>query len=267
MNISVIIPSRGRPHMLREAVASLHARASGEHRVTYVVGADADDTGTIAMARILQTDGVPVVLHCAERSASLGGLANRMSAMVPADLYCCLCDDVLCVTDRWDAALHTQWLNRPDAVWWWRNKQNALYAIVSERWRAAAGRIFTDYFPFWWDDIWLLQVWKYASGEEHLLADASIHDRAPGTTRMRDLQFWTDFFWSKSGERMNEARRIASALGWPPVQHSVKLDLRPNDAYMGNVAVVEARQGETAPPTPEYLQARSRAAAHMGGVE
>ncbi len=40
---------------------------------------------------------------------------------------------------------------------------------LSEKWRAAAaGEVFTSHFPFWWDDMWLLDVWLNSSGSPML---------------------------------------------------------------------------------------------------
>lgn len=265
LRISVLIPSRGRPSGLATAVLGLADKASGMNDVRYVIGCDADDLETIEMALALRGHGLPVIPNVAQRQPSLGGLVNLLAAKCPADVYCSLSDDMEVLTKGWDRAIADAWRKQPDGVWWWKSHNDITYAIVSEKWRAAAGRIFTDYFPFWWDDIWLVEVLRYATG--HIGAErieAWVRDKARTTHRMRDMTFWCDFFYSRREERKEEARRIAANLGWPAVASVDGLDIQKNPEFTAEFAAdVQAKQGERAPPTPEYLVAYERAKALM----
>lgn len=259
MRLTVILPSRGRPGSLREVITTMHGLSSGRHDVTYAVGCDSDDPATLATVWAMRVEGYQVQAHCSIRLASLGQIDNAVAAAFPADAYCALCDDVEIMTPQWDEAIHQAWAQRPDAVWWWRCADNMTCAIVSEKWRAAAGRIFTDYFPFWWDDMWLVQLWQYAAGQKILLVNARIRDRGQKTLRMRDLRFWADFFWSPRmrQQRIDEARRIAGLLGWPAIDDLKPHELQANPDFVPED--VEAGQGERSAPTPEYLAAKRRA--------
>lgn len=260
MRISVLIPSRGRSLSLMETILRMDRKATRLHEIHYVVGCDAGDDATIAMALALRQSGLPVVPRIGERPSSLGGLVNRLAEHVPADVYCSLGDDVHVLTEGWDVRIAKAWVQKPDGVWWWSVATGATFGIVSEKWRAAAGRIFTDYFPFWYDDMWLVEVQRYATGSVGDRLDVWLSDRAPGTHRMRDLAFWDDFFWSRREERRAEAKAIAERLGWPPVADLDRLDISKNAAFDDAAkASIEAKQGERAPPTPEYLAAFARA--------
>lgn len=262
MRITVVIPSRNRPVMLADALGSLHARASGKHDVLYVVGCDDDDPTTFALVNQIKARGVPVKAHSGPRMSSLGALVNEMCAANPADAYCPLCDDVMATSMDWDEAIHAAWLKRRDGLWWWRTKESH-YVVVSEKWRAASGRIFTSYFPFWWDDVWLIQLWMYVTGKPRKYIEAWLDDAAPATTRMRDLEFWTEFYWSRAAERREEATRIRRALGRPAFKHKPHHELYPHPDYMRRMGAIQEKQGERAPPTPEYLNAKARAEALM----
>lgn len=260
MRISVLIPSRGRPVGLYDAVKSMTWRTSGEHDVRYVIGCDADDEPTREMAMAMWGEGMPVVPHIAARQPSLGGLVNMLALKCPADVYCSLADDVYIATNGWDKEIAEAWQAKPDGVWWWLTQNDATYAIVSEKWRAAAGRIFTDYFTFWFDDGWLLQVWLYASGMPGQMLKIHLEDRPRKTHRMRDTTIWNDFYWSPrcQRERMAEALRIRKALGWPDVEHDPALDMKLRADANEWLAKVEDRRGDKDPPTPEYLAALGR---------
>jgi hypothetical protein len=247
----------------------MHRRASGKHQIVYAIGCDADDPQTVAAAYVLALGAPTVSICCMERLGSLGEVANRLAARHPADVYCSLCDDVEILTPHWDEQIARMMAKRPDGVWWWempKGRQVATYAIVSDRWYRAAGYIFTDYFPFWWDDVWLLQLWNMASGEKGAGVGAFLSDIALSTHRLRDLHFWTKFYQSKRPERIAEAARIAKALGWPAreVNGQALGDVR--EGFWEEAPSIEKKQGDKGPPTREYLAARSRAEAMMGST-
>jgi len=244
------------------------------HAISYAIGYDSDDPATGEAAYMLGL-GEPVVIpYCSERIGSLGQMVNNIAAKTPADVYCSLCDDVEILSRNWDHTIYANWLEQPDGVWWWRalKERPATYAVVSHKWYEAAGYIFTDYFPFWWDDVWLMQVWNLASGKLPLGIDAFLDDRAFATHRMRDLRFWTDFYTVLKPQRLSEAARIGRALGWPPngkslvIENGVPLgDVRPG--FLTEIPGIEAHQGDKGPATPEYLAAKQRAEHMMRTAE
>lgn len=256
MRITVLVPSRDRPQKLQESVTRLCLLAARLDDIRIVVGCDADDPATITMAHMLALRGWPVQPHVAVRGPSLATLLNRMAELYRADAYVCVADDTMCITRGWDLEVAASWAVRPDGVWWWQARST--YAIVSEKWRQAAGHIFVDYFPYWWADVWLGQVWRYASGGPMLQIRASLADQSEVTQQMRDLEEWTAFFWSRDGERIHQAREIARKLGWPAVEDMRPLAMAPNPAFMSKISAIEANQGEKAPPTPGYRKALAR---------
>ena len=171
---------------------------------------DSDDPQTIAACIPL---GPAVRVHVLRRRGSLGQIVNILSEQNPADVYCSYADDLVMQEPGWDQIIADALEDHPDWVLWWGAQTvncKTTYAIVPDVWRKAAGRIFTDYFPFWFDDTWLMQVWQYAVGSvDHWVAlDAEIIDDSMGKThRLQDYQFWEQFFWDRDGERLEEAAR------------------------------------------------------------
>lgn len=271
MRITVCIPSRHRSYQLLATIRTLQEAESGKHTVVYIVGADSDDLQTIGMGKLLMAPslkGGQVTMHVFERTGSLGAMVNQMALDVPADAYCSLCDDVLVRTEGWDDKIAEAVEKRPDGVFWWRcdEARPATYAIVTEKWRAAAGYVFTEHFPFWWDDIWLLKVWTLASEEPWLHIDAWLEDRPSRTQNMRDLRFWGEFYMSQRDRRVAEANRIAKALGWPR-QLDVKALSREIDQltpeFWATADDIETNQGAKGPPSASYVRAKARAEALM----
>lgn len=276
MNITVCIPTRRRPYHLETVIGALHDLCSRMHNIVYVVGCDDDDICTIGMAHVISTRGPRIETFCTKRLSSLGDMVNKMAARYPADIYCSLCDDVEPLTPGWDHILFCHWAARQDGIWWWRTDKArpATYAIVSDKWYRASGRIFTDYFPFWWDDVWLLQVWNMASRQLPMQAEIWLKDRSFATHRMRDLQFWAEFYASRRTERIIEANRITKAMGWPLEPLSLKQDGIPlqigdlKPGFLEEAPKIEKAQGEVnSPPSPEYVAAKMRAEALMAQRE
>lgn len=268
MKISVLMPSRGRPMQMAAALNSFKSQESGNNEVVYGIACDADDEATIGTCEML-ANRMPLCRHVLPRAPSLGGRVNAIAENMPADVYCSAADDMLVMTKGWDQCIAEAWEKNPAGVWWWRPfyPQPALWAIVSERWRAAAGQIFTDYFPYWFDDIWLLELWVMATEQpiEYIAAQAGDHPRA--TMRMRDLSFWHDFWHHTRPQRLKHAKDIAAKLG---LREPIAADIiatvigRPVQDFVDTIPVIEQRQGELAPPTLEYIKAKSRAQEIMG---
>jgi len=264
MRLTVVIPSRSRPFRLRDTIQTLRSLESGKHDIRYIIGVDSDDPDTLAIASIMRVSVPKVSYRCFTRLGSLGQMVNIMAAENPADCYVSLCDDVVALTPHWDEAIADAWEVRPDGLWWWRTLavRPATYAIVSDKWYRAAGQIFTDYFPFWWDDMWLMQVWLMASNStEHnamQCIEAWLDDQAQNTIRMRDLLFWSDFYMAMKPRRVEQARRIAAKLGWPASRCEDDL-CNVSASFLKNANTIEATQGDKLPPTIEYLKAKQRA--------
>jgi len=212
-----------------------------------------------------------------ERGPSLGQMVNDMVEHMPADVYMSFADDVLCLTPNWDQIVAEEWEKNKKGVWWWEPalpERPVLYAIVSDEWKRAAGRVFTDYFPYWYDDLWLLSLWILATEGPMLTMPIKIMDCPMATTRMRDLRFWHNFYISMMPERVKRAKEIAEKLGFPQsklIGASVGLpNLSITDALAERLCVtpqefeesmekIEANQGDKEPPTQSYLKAKARA--------
>lgn len=275
MDISVIIPSRKRVRGLSAMISSLHLLESGKNRVTYGVACDQDDAETIAFCEATKKE-IPLAHYVGEgRPKSLGGLVNHMAVNMPADAYTALCDDMLCLTPYWDEVIAQAVHTIPHGVFWWKNAfpEEVTCAIVSEKWRVAAnGKIFTDHYPFWFDDLCLLETWMMATDREAIVLDCSIADKPQHTYRMRDLWFWREFYTATRRLRLKESYKIAERLGLPqPVLSSAlaksigdSLERMPRE----RIEQIERNQGEVnIPPDHNYLMTKERAKRILAEIE
>ncbi len=269
MRISVIIPSRMRTRKLTAALLTLRNLSSGDNQILYGVCCDDDDVGTQIYCKHLQSEGFPISYLIGPRPQSLGGLDNVMAEHMPADAYCVWGDDLICITPNWDRVIAEAVEKTPHGVFWWSNADGTpcTMPVVTERWRAAAGGIFTDYFPFWYDDLWLYELWYMATDQEAILLPIVAFDRPESTIRMRELRFWQQFYHQMRGERVRHAEQIAERLGLPkPVLGPYVLEKLRN--VVGMTEEMEAdvhrrNKAESTPPDESYNRAKERAMALM----
>ena len=264
MKITVCLPTRGRPDKLKKSVGALMALASGNHEITYAIGIDHDDPATIDACKTMNG----VTGYVMKRRGSLGSIVNTLAEKFPADVHISFADDVEMKEPGWDQHIADAVTEYPDSVMWLMAKvwidgkivNENPYAVVPKAWRDAAGYIFTDHFPFWHDDGWLEQVWHYARGTRQLLRiDVEITDDNAGKThRLHDYIFWRCFYFSPRTEqkRLDEAARIAKALGWPAVEYPEQYQVPPPPMFTDWQIEHRSAGGER---TPEYLQAFERA--------
>jgi glycosyltransferase involved in cell wall biosynthesis len=264
VKISVLIPSRTRIDKLRNSVTALQSLASGNHEIIYAIGCDSDDPETVHSCAGFDDSVRAYVMN---RRGSLGQIVNILSEKYPADVYCSWADDIEMLEPGWDQIVADAVSDYPDWVFFWKakiGKVDTTYAVVPEAWRKAAGRIFTDYFPFWFDDSWLMQLWQYAKGMDAWIAlDAKVRETSVlggKTHRLHDYPFWEEFFWERDGERLEEAAKIGKVLGWPPVEN-------PEQFRLGRGVMFTQEQldyrSEGWAPRPEYIAAKKRAEALM----
>jgi hypothetical protein len=148
---------------------------------------------------------------------SLGAVWNKLSIEAEAGLYALVTDRALCITPHWDVHLADIYSKDDTRVFWWTTNAGPVIPIVPHKWLEAAGQIYTDYFPFWFDDTWLqeLSVLVHGMPVYGTQATCYIAKKNPMTKRMRDLRLWMDFFIAKRPERIEHAAKIREKLDLP----------------------------------------------------
>ena len=269
MKLTCVIPTRGRPHLLVGCVQSFARMRSGKHEAEIVLAVDVDDNPTLAMAFDLRATFPMLSVRGYDRLQALGSYYNDVCRNHPADAYCAIGDDTLCTGVDWDDAIANAVTTDPKGLWWWTcdGPRQCIYPVMSHGWYAAAGRFFTDLFPFWFDDVWLREVAVMVFGREiDRIPCARLVDTVTRTTRMYDLRFWDDFYQATRPARVAEARRIAEALGLPNIAHAVRPQLGPNRKFREESEKTVELQGDVEPPSPGYLAAKKHAETVMARI-
>ncbi len=271
MKITCMIPTR-RGDQVMGCVHAFSMLESREHEVTYAIGVDNDDPKSIeAASRTVQNYRASMSIF--ERQPALGNYHNMLATAAPADVYTTLGDDVICTKPGWDKAIAEAVTANPKGVWWWAcpKEREAIYPIVSAAWREASGRIFTDLFSHWYDDVWLREVVIMVTGEDVPRIDgAHLVDCPMPTTRMRDLLFWDELFHACRPARVIEAKKIADALGIPRTHDEIaalSATFVKNESFRASIPSVEEAQGDKLPVTASYVASKQRAEKIMAKIE
>lgn len=264
-DITVILPSRGRVRGLSTVITGMHFLESRKHNVKYGVVCDDDDPDTSNWCKSVQSE-IPLAYVCGPRRRAMGEMINDMAERMPADVYLVINDDVLCLSLNWDQVIADALTKTPHGVFWWTSEceQQVLFPIVSHKWKEAAGGVFSDFFPFWYDDLCLVELWTMTTSEENIMLPIKICDRPNTRThRMRELKFWQKVYNGTRKLRVKKAYEIAEKLGLEkpqaPDKIAVLLDLHMRRVSDEWIQRIEDNQGDKSPPDAAYLKKREEA--------
>lgn len=262
MKISVLIPSCGRD-TLSTVIGSMHMLASKKNEIRYCIGLDEP----IESFRTPQ--GSKVSFSISPRPNGLGAIYNRLAAESPADMYCLFADDIIPLTVGWDEVIAIVHKQAPHNIMAWFDTTQAMmptYPIVPHSWYALNNnKIFTDYFPYWFDDTWLAEVYKMATGNDILIPKQLMFGGEKGNTNnMRELPFWWQFFSRTRKLRMDEAKALHDKAGCGndfsmTCQEVIRAGLDRDNDFRKRLPAIEAAGGTLSEPRSEYLAAKSRA--------
>ncbi len=270
MRITIGLPSRNRPAGLLSVLTALDKLSSGAHDIAYGVLMDDDDYVTLEQFEQWKKAGMlpeNVTEFVGPRDRTLNARMNDVYRDLPAELYSQVADDQFPMSLHWDKMFQAcakmpafAWTEATDA-------ENATFLVVSHAWFKVTGRYTVEYFPFWFADTWLAEVYRLAFGMPLSVINQLLmgHGRRGATQGMRDLKFWFEFFAATRAERIDEAQRIADAWQQNVAvltdrQQELAL-MREGDAFqLSRVPQFEAAfHANLGEPSPMYLAAKARA--------
>lgn len=273
MKITVGLPSRNRPAGLLSVLTAFDALATGMHEITYCVIVDDDDYVTLEQLEHWQKSGMlpnGVRTLSGPRVKTVNARFNDAVSQYPADVYMQACDDSFPLAFGWDKLMHGA---REIPAYSWQecnDPSNPTYLVISERWRKAVGRFYPEYFPFWFADTWIAEVFALAFGKGIAVVNQLQMGGKRGQTQgMRELGFWFEFFAATRVERIAEAVAVAKEHGFSvnPEQDRTEIlaKMREGDAYQMSMvpryeAGFNANLGE---PSEVYKAAKFKATCWM----
>ena len=265
MRTLVAIATRGRPLRLAGALHSFRTLQSGNHQVDYVVRVDDDDTQTLELVpQLADTYGIEVVIL--PRPVTLGQAWNEIAADREWDACAVVADKHLCLSPHWDEGISILFEKQqlPMARWNLLRAPEEMAMIMPRKWYDTVGRIYPEWFPFWFSETWVREVHQLAFGKDVTsVNDMPITEPALKTQNLRNLELWFDFFAKTRALRIREADQIAATYGVKPFNRQPLLDsMRKIDEWQkpripGYYATRSV--GADAAPSAQYLIAEQRA--------
>jgi hypothetical protein len=215
-SISLLLPTYRRTESLDKVLVSIEEKTSIKNRITLSLYIDDDDTESIGY---ISSDKLKKFTYCintfiAPKTESMGSMIDYLHKNTPrADIYMPMVDDYLIVTYGWDLILNDLFVKYPDGLFLAFpqdpiSPDNVTLAILGGSWIATLGRFLTNYFPFWYDDLWLDQVAQMVQRRIAVPIKIEPIDGKGKTPRMFNLWFWQQFFHNTMDERVEDANKI-----------------------------------------------------------
>lgn len=271
MKVTVITPTRARPLALVGSLMAAWRLRSTKHDLTFIVGADDDDTQTHDAVTRLAAE-LPVIQTSGPRS-TLGHVMNRMmnAARGDCDVVTTLTDRTFCITPGWDDCIAETLKLRSNRILWWSCPYDPdcnLPAIPAQWCDALDWQWSPEIFPFWWDDTWLQELDLMVFGGPSLKMITSYAGERKFTTNGRDFAFWFDVFARTREQRWQKAEKIAERLGvqLQPRENLEKYFALYDAAGQQRSPSFEDRFGDKRPASAAYLRAKTAAQAMIGSV-
>ena len=220
-HITIILATRSRPEMLREVFDSLGRTTMRKDKTDIWLYVDADDciTREAIEKNLFPDPGFPVHWHIGPQMSGLGDPYQVLwkATGQTAEVYLSSVDDIRFETPGWDEIVRTEFGRFPDGVLLGfahdpLTADQATYPIFGGGWIAGLGRVYSGYFPYWFDDRWVEQI-ALMAGRLTKVSMTLFPIRGKGRTkRMRNMPFWTRFLQLTLPERIASARKLIELI-------------------------------------------------------
>lgn len=235
MKINVCVPTRSKNVYLGEFPVETASRAVLPG-TRVVLGFDHDDPlRPQASAPIF--DHPRILGSVAPREDSLGEKYNRCARAYEADLYIMSMDDASISTPGWDEILakHLGLFKDGIGYLYIGREPNGEYLpsmiAVTRRVVELVG-FCPEFFPFWWNNMWVNEVATLIGGVGHRIVGVPLETRYPSgplpEPARRDVSFWAAFFDHTRAMRVDQANKLISEMDDGPTAKAVlKAIMRP----------------------------------------
>jgi hypothetical protein len=159
--ISVLVPTRGRPHNMRRMVDSGRETSTGH--VEYVFYIDEDDEPSKRMAEVLYAENQDTP-HVVGPRILLSSMWNVCQEHALYKIYQHSCDETVYRTAGWDVAVSSafdQWPDRIGIVYGRdgiHDQNLSTHGFLHRNWVDAVGYFVPPYFSSDFNDLWIFQV-------------------------------------------------------------------------------------------------------------
>jgi hypothetical protein len=275
MKLAVLIPTRARVDSVKRTLSSFAAMTKDERAVEVFVGVDLDDTATLELVEQDHQPGrIRVHYRTMPRPDTLGAVTNnlwRAGLETGCDLFMYGADDIEIATPDWEQVVFSAFAQVPDRLLLayvidpTASMDIPTYGIVSRELTMHLGYVISEWFPFWWADVWLDEIALFMGRKMKLPVMLRMQDGKGRTHRLRDLAFWARFFEETRPERIEVAERLSGRPVNPALVSLLERRNAPNCDPERAAQIEAALRLETRAPDEGYLRAKGAAEAHLRG--
>ncbi len=214
-HISILFPTRGRPQFLKCLFDSLEETTRDPGQVDVWLYEDDDDRLTADFLSSEECGSYSFRVHTAggRPRSTAGEMFNvlRERCQTNPGIYMFGGDRIAFVTKDWDEKVREVYRRLPDRLAFafpedpHHGQTFGAYGFISAEWTNAFGRFFSEYFHYWFDDVWLNLVAQMIQRRILLDVQIGLQGGKGVTQRMRNLLFWNGFMCSVMDEVKEEA--------------------------------------------------------------
>lgn len=219
--ISILIPTRNRPNYLEKIFISLEETTEDKQLLDLWLYVDNDD---IATKEFMETQGkkYSFAINCwiGSRTTTQGEMYNilRKECTRNPGIYMMGGDKMLFLTPNWDRVVRDRFNSYQDRILFAYpsvplSLDFGIFGFISAEWTNKLGKFFTEYFPFWYDDLWINQVGLMIDRKIELKGmKLDLQGGKGKTIRMHNLLFWEKLFNNTLDERIEEANILRGKI-------------------------------------------------------
>ncbi|MCP4603018.1 MAG: hypothetical protein GY847_21295 [Proteobacteria bacterium] len=234
-HISILVPTRGRPECVSRLFDSIEATTQEKQLIDVWMYVDEDDLETRQLAqKEASRYAFPIHTVVGPRTHTMGEMFNALREQCATNpgIYMTAGDKILFVTQAWDKIVRETFNQWPDRILFAYASDPVCgnigaYGFFSGEWTNHLGQIFTEFFPFWYDDFWSATVAEMIQRKVKLEVEVTFqYEEGKGETqRLRNLMFWSMFIYNLMDVIIAEAevlRRMIYKVGSPSYLQSIE---------------------------------------------
>tara|TARA_R100001443_G_scaffold116647_1_gene137733 strand:- start:814 stop:1515 length:702 start_codon:yes stop_codon:yes gene_type:complete len=163
MKISLLCPTRKRPHFMEELYRSAFSTCSDDKNIEIIFALDNDDSESIEKYFDLSSERTKAVL-CERLDGNLSKMWNRCHAIADGEIFMHCGDDLRFKTDGWDELVLEEFNKYEDKIVLVygddgiRKDDLATHGFVHKNWVDTIGYFLPPYFSSDKNDVWLTDV-------------------------------------------------------------------------------------------------------------
>lgn len=165
--ISLIAPTRKRPHLVRKVLKSISDTVSNPKNIDILFYIDDDDSVTIAeIDKIINEFAELDISYKIGKRMWISKYVNELYPLTNSPLLMAFSDDLEFKTKNWDVIVNNEFDKVPDQILLVypkdtiQNEKVATLQFVSRKAIDIVGYFSPPYFEVWYGDMWLHEIYK-----------------------------------------------------------------------------------------------------------